>query len=127
MAAESSRRARSRPSRAFFWRRQIAQQVRSGLSQADFCRRKGISPGSLAWWKGELKRRRQRAKPRSYGAQPPQGRFVPVRLIQERRPGGTDGSFEVELRNGRRIRVPSPFDGEALGHLLAILEPPCTC
>lgn len=112
MAAKTDPRA----SREGFWRKLVAEQRRSGLSQAEFCRRRGLVPGTFAWWKRELKRRdggHSRAA---------KSGFVPVRVIERRLTGARTCSFDVELRNGRRIRVPNPFDPESLRRLLAVLE-----
>ena len=32
------------------WRRLVAEWSRSGLTQAEFCRRQRISAPALAWW-----------------------------------------------------------------------------
>lgn len=37
--------------RAAYWRRLLAEWERSGLSQAEFCRRRGLKAVNLAWWK----------------------------------------------------------------------------
>jgi hypothetical protein len=46
--------------------------------------------------------------------------------IVEVRPAAAppESRFEIELRNGRRLRVPAAFDASALKALLAILETP---
>jgi len=94
-----------------FWRHKIALQRRSGLSQRAFCLRSGLVPGTFAWWKSQLKRR-ERRRPAGAG-------FIPVRMVP--RPP-TCGAFDVQLRNGRRIQVPCPFDADSLRELVAILE-----
>jgi hypothetical protein len=106
-----------------FWRRQIALQLRSGLSQVEFCRRRGLAPGTLAWWKKNLKRLAGRCQRQPRPAGGPS--FVPVRVVPPR--SLVAGGFDVELRNGRRIQVPCPFDAESLRELLAILQEPATC
>ena len=47
-----------------------------------------------------------------------------VSSIVEVRPAAeaAEGYFEIELANGRRLRVPAVFDAAALKTLLAILE-----
>jgi hypothetical protein len=37
--------------RAEYWRQLPGEWGHSGLSQADFCRRRGIKAVTLAWWK----------------------------------------------------------------------------
>jgi hypothetical protein len=36
-----------------------------------------------------------------------------------------DGCFELRLRNGREVTIPSGFDADALARLLGVLEPAC--
>jgi hypothetical protein len=45
-------------------------------------------------------------------------------LIEVRGPDRTDERFELELVDGRRLRVPLSFDTDALRRLLAALEVP---
>lgn len=40
--------------RAKYWATQVAAWERSGLTQAEYCRRRRIKPGSFAWWKRQL-------------------------------------------------------------------------
>ncbi len=37
--------------RAKYWATQLASWERSGLTQAEYCRRRRIKAGSFAWWK----------------------------------------------------------------------------
>jgi len=95
-----------------FWRKQMALQQQSGLSQRAFCLQRGLVPGTFAWWKNQLVNRRnerRRAGPK----------FLPVRVVA--RPA-TVGGFDVQLRSGRRIQVPCPFDADSLRELVTILE-----
>ena len=103
--------------RARYWSDLVAAWSRSGLSQAEFCRRRGVKVASLAWWKrqlhkpdGDLPKRRGR---------PPKtaSRFVEVRLA-----GVSSATYEVVLARGRSIRVPSQFDPETLSRLITAVE-----
>jgi hypothetical protein len=49
------------PARERSWRRTIAEQARSGLSIAEFCRRRGLKPWTFRWWRRELARRDHQA------------------------------------------------------------------
>ena len=40
--------------RARYWAAQLAAWERSGLNQAEFCRRRRIKAGSFGWWKRKL-------------------------------------------------------------------------
>lgn len=104
------------------WRTVLEEWRRSGLRQVEFCRRRGISPGTLSCWKHKLAREAQ-------GAARPA--FVPVRIAPpgaprlERPPEApTDGAGELEIvvGRGRLIRVRGRVDVEWLGQVLGALE-----
>lgn len=40
--------------RAKYWQRMLTAWDRSGLTQAEFCRRRGLKAVTLAWWKRQL-------------------------------------------------------------------------
>jgi len=42
--------------KARHWQEVLRAQEASGLSQAAFCRERGIKAGTLAWWKRQLRR-----------------------------------------------------------------------
>lgn len=52
---------RSKPkkdkAKEFFWRRAVARQIESGLSQNAFCDLEGFAASSFSYWKNELARR----------------------------------------------------------------------
>ena len=62
--------------RARYWAAQLAAWERSGLTQAEYCRRRGIKAVNFAWWKRQLlgpsrERHRQPGKrTRPYGKSP---------------------------------------------------------
>jgi len=120
-----SRIRRGETERARYWRR-------SGLSQAAFCRRHDIHPGTLAWWKRQLRQRESGAdrmpQPEATAARewtdgtipepPASGRFIELRP-----PDGASGfGYEIVLLSGRVIRVPDRFDPQTLTRLLAAVE-----
>ncbi len=41
--------------RARYWVGLVAAWERSGLSQAEFCRRRGVNSGTFAWWRRRLR------------------------------------------------------------------------
>jgi hypothetical protein len=41
--------------RAEYWRRLLEAWEQSGLSQAEFCRRRGVTVGTFSWWKHRLR------------------------------------------------------------------------
>ena len=108
------------------WRKHLVAWRESGLSQAEYCRRQRLNAVQFSIWKGRLKLRNQTAagEVASGGlAAKPAPLFVPVRVNT-----ATVGviPFEVLLRTGRRVQVPTQFDPDALRRLLAVLEAtPC--
>ena len=43
-------------SRREYWKQLIGEQSRSGLTQAEFCRDRGVSVGTFSSWKAQLKK-----------------------------------------------------------------------
>ena len=110
------------------WRRVLARQQQSGITQADFCRREGIQQASLSWWVRELKERDQSHRPVRKARPKKSARrsaFVPVHVIQATsRPSASP--LEVVTRGGHIVRLQPDFDSTALRRLVAALEgQPC--
>jgi hypothetical protein len=127
MSNKTAKRADEFIARERHWRRLIAQQRRSGLSQAAFCRRRRILPGTFAWWTSELRRRDERRRRGGIrlGADNVKP-FIPVRVVARQSAAAgmssTAVGFEIELRTGRRIRVAAEFNRDALRDLVLILD-----
>lgn len=51
------RKPKKEKAKEFFWRRAVARQIESGLSQSAFCAREGIAASSFSSWKNEFARR----------------------------------------------------------------------
>jgi transposase-like protein len=79
----------------------------SGATQAEFCRSEGIAAITLRRWRREYGDAEDRAE-----------RFVRVDLARER-----GFPFEIELRDGTRVRVSVGFDAAELAKVLGVLEP----
>jgi hypothetical protein len=96
-----------------FWRRVLQQWERSGLSVRAFCAVHRLAEPSFYAWRRSLRLRDAEAV-----------RFVPVRVVPEEAPssGPRDGSLELVLAAGRRLRIGPGFDGPTLQRLLALLE-----
>jgi transcriptional regulator with XRE-family HTH domain len=91
------------------WRQTLRRWRASGLSQAEFCRRRGIPVSRLSWWKRRL----------SGEAVGPPGEFILLGVLQ--RPSQAR-RLEVVLGNGRRLRFSLEVDPERLAYLAAALE-----
>ena len=79
-----------------------------------FCRRRGLSIGTLA---RHLKRQQWKRKTRSTGAV---GQFLPVELAVRKLPSSC--ALVVVLSGGRRIEVQPGFDEHTLERMVSALE-----
>ena len=101
---------------------------RSGLTQAEFCRRRDLSLHSF--------RKRLYSPPPSRPDSsnlrtdaPANPHFLPVTILPEPAPSTSASSSHLELvlTDGRRIAVAPGFDADTLRRLLAVLEAtPCS-
>ena len=101
-----------------YWRAAEAERVvevwrRSGQSVAAFARQHGLSAARLLRWRARL-------EPTVAPV------FHPVRVVGRPRPTPITPArpepLELELRGGRRIRVPAGFDPELLAELVRTVE-----
>ncbi|MBI5710422.1 MAG: IS66 family insertion sequence element accessory protein TnpB [Candidatus Eisenbacteria bacterium] len=99
-----------------YWRAVDAERVlatwrRSGRTAAAFAREHGLSTARLLRWRARLE-----------PSAPPV--FHPVRVVGRERPSTTarPEPLELELRGGRRIRVPAGFDPALLAELVRTVE-----
>jgi transposase-like protein len=102
------------------WRRRIERWKDSGLTAKEFAAETGINASTLQFWRYQLKR----PMPVSGRRRAPSDTAGLLSSIVEVRPPATAGDtrFEVELANGRRLRVPAVYEASALRTLLAVLE-----
>jgi hypothetical protein len=115
------RRASQAKDLAEEWRKRVERWRESGLTAEQFAVETGINAGTLRFWsyriakeaRGEALTPRRRKSPAAIGPAP----FVEVRGAEVASTG-----FELELGNGRRLRVPTSFDAGALARLLGVLE-----
>jgi hypothetical protein len=110
------------------WKSLIPEFRRSGLTQAEFCRRRQISLHSF---------RKHLYPPRPSRPTPSDDcppaiaalHFLPVTIRPDPIPAieGSPSHLELILSNGRRIAVPPGFDPQTLRRLVTVLEgPPCS-
>lgn len=110
-----SRDHQSRAGKERFWRIQLRQWRKSGLSVRAFCEVQGLAEPSFYFWRRTLAQREAAAV-----------RFVPVQVTPE--PTSTTtanvstGTLELLVGAGRRLRIAPGFDGPTLLRLLALLE-----
>jgi hypothetical protein len=123
------------------WRGHVQAWQGSGDSQAAYCRQHGLTPAEFSWWKHELARRDGQRRTTKAGdarstARTPaawagrervgavaQAPFVPLQLTAAR----TGSVCDVELRNGRRLRLADGADPRWVAALAAALEETHSC
>ena len=108
-----------------FWRQQLRQWRRSGLTIRAFCQQHGLTEASFYAWRRTLGQRDQEVQRRP---RPARNRptdlapvFVPVRVVPV---PVSAAALEVVLGPGRVVRVPAGFDAATLRQFLAVLEEP---
>ena len=109
-----------RPSTGEKWRRCIERWIQSGLTASAYAARVGLNVHTLRKWKYLLDRQDRQAMRLAA----PQTLHTPASLpLIELRPraNSVDERIEVELGDGRRLRVPSTFEPQALRRLLGVL------
>ncbi len=115
--------------RAAYWQRLLTDWEQSGLSQAEFCRRRRVKAVTFAWWKRRLKgtqgreSKRQTRRP----SRAEHAGFVEVALPRE--PSSADAlhpaamlslpeRYELVLQGGARLHLPAEFDPERVARLV---------
>ncbi len=112
--------------RARYWRRLVAAWEKSGLSQAEFCRRRKVKAVNFGWWKRKLESISQshpgpsRSGSNRKGSSPKSARprFVELRTTDT----VAAPAYEVVLRGGRVIRLPQGFDPAVVAQLVVAVE-----
>jgi hypothetical protein len=105
------------------WNALLSEFRRSGLTQAEFCQRRGISIHSF---RKRLYGARP-SKPDSAAQCPPAERsspFLPVTILPDPTSvvAAATHALELVVSNGRRIAVAPGFDPQTLRRLLAVVE-----
>ena len=99
------------------WRERVRQWRGSGLSARQFAEELGVSASTLTYWGWRFRKvaprsRRGRGKP---ALDTPRFIEVSAGVVEDQR-------FELELADGRRLRIPNGFDAAALQRLLVALN-----
>jgi transposase-like protein len=102
------------------WQKRIQRWKDSGLTAKEFAAETGVNAGTLQFWRYKLKRGVRSAAPTKRKAASAE---ILASLVEVRAPvAAVDQRFEIELGNGRRVRVAGGFDAETLRALIAVLE-----
>ena len=109
-------KTKKKTSRAVYWQKHLSQWSKSGLTQAEYCRRNRLSAAAFHWWKGQLRRKSKAKKNPSTLMQ-----FVEVHGVPPAHVGHGE-TYEVVLSRSRAIRVSRDFDSDVLKRLIAAVE-----
>ncbi len=106
------------PRRVRDWRGLVGELESSGLSRAEFCRRRNVNYQTMTGWVKRLAADRAGGKDREPSL--PASRVasfveVPIRNV------GASASYEVVLGCGRAIRVEANFDDEVLARFIKVV------
>lgn len=106
------------------WTAEVAQWRKSGLGSAEYAQQRDLKRGTLLWWSRRVGKTSEVRTP-SAAATPVM--FVPLRIREDQTAAleSSQGSIEVILRNGRRVRVSGAVDGGALARVLDAAEGAC--
>lgn len=112
------------------WRRMVAEWTGSGLSQSEFCRRRGLSLVTFGGWKrhfqgGLSAAARSRITPGGVISFAGTDQPVFVEVANGTPAAGTGlvtTVYEVGLAHGRSVRIGPEFDPATLRRLLAIVD-----
>ncbi|MBK9386623.1 MAG: transposase [Planctomycetes bacterium] len=102
------------------WRRLLSRQAHSGLSIAEFCRREGVRPQSLSWWRWKLRTAEEQAADRA----PNEPRFLELELTGAS-VADSGVAFEIALPGDVVVRVPRGFDPRELERLVRAVRSSC--
>ena len=105
------------------WSKRVARWRESELTAKEFAAETGVNRHTLthwAWRLGGQGRGRGAAAKRPRAAGTP--KWIEVIGTGSTSTGTADSGFEIGLASGRTVRVPTEFDAEALGRLLAVVD-----
>jgi len=105
------------------WEERIARWQQSKLSAEEYAPLEGVRPSSLKWWRWRLSGEARRAAAAAEG-RPTKAVFIDVGAPASapEAPAQPGRCFEVVLRNGRVVRVPSGFSDGELARVLEVAE-----
>ncbi len=123
--------------RGHYWQRWLGKWERSGLTQAEFCRRHGLKAVNFAWWKRKLGKPTEPLRPITWGpilgrSRPrrPRGRspaeFVELALpVSSAASSRCPSTYELILPRGVVIRLPVDFDSNRVAQLISVAASAC--
>jgi hypothetical protein len=111
--------------RARYWQRLVAAWAKSGLSQAEFCRRRKVKAVNFGWWKRKLESTsipHPRTGRSSSNRTAASARLAKPQFVEFRMPNAAASAYEIVLRGDRVIRLPQQFDPAVIAQLVVAVE-----
>jgi transposase-like protein len=107
--------------RGEYWLGHLQRREQAGITQAEYCRRHGLSVAAFRWWRRKFLHEGRLAT--RDGGTADSG-FVEV--VTSMSPGpGASNVYEIVLPNHRRLRLRGRFEAHAVRTLISVLEGPC--
>lgn len=116
--AQRARRTRAE------WTVEVSRWRKSGLGSAEYATQRGLKRGTLLWWSRQIGAGGLAESAVATAAVNPVT-FVPVRVREEHEEAAKStgqGTLEVILCNGRRVRIAGAVDGGILACVLDAAE-----
>ena len=102
-----------------YWKRVVDEQVRSGLTVLEFCRKHGLAPETFKRWRRKLAGTVRQVKVA------PQNPFVAVKLPSAPVEEPRDSEIEIVLPGGSKVKVTQRTSLDLLCRVLRMLEERC--
>jgi len=113
--------------RGRYWQRWWGKWERSGLTQAEFCRRHGLKAVNFGWWKrklGEPAESLRRIPRRTHGRL--SAEFVEFAMpVSSTAPSRCPSGYELVLPRGVVIRLPVDFDSDRVAQRITAAGSAC--
>ncbi len=111
--------------RTRYWQRHLDRWERSGLSQAEFCRRHGLKAVTFGWWKRKLAMGRTHIRRRGADA----GRTSSVArrtdFVEVAVTSAGMAAYEIALSSDLVLRLTADFDPDKVSQLIAVVKAAC--
>ena len=101
-----------RGSRRRFWERHVESWRLSNLSQAQYCRRHGLSPQSFSYWKNRI----ELSSPMSHALVE-----LPLCSFSEKTTPESSAGITIRVGECYRVEISRGFDADALERVLRVV------
>ena len=103
--------------KAKMWQGVVREAARSGLSNREFCRQRGLTTSQFYWWQRRLQR-----QPQGGARRPQAGSGRPSFALVSADGAPVETGIELVLAGGQRLRIAKGVDAPTLRTVLAVVE-----